>query len=406
MRIAFFSETFLPKVDGIVTRLRNTISQLRRAGHEVLIFAPEGGITEFEGARVVGLPANPFLLYPELKLALPRSSMRRILEDFQPDIIHAVDPVLLGIAGIYYAAKLGTPLVCSYHTQLPKYLHYYRLGWVEPQVWKLLRLRHNKANLNLCTSSAMVEELKSHGIERVHLWQRGIDTDMYNPWRPAEELASMRDFLSEGHSDAPLLLYVGRLSAEKNIEQLKPILAGIPGARLALVGGGPHQEALVQHFQGTPTFFAGYLSGDKLAQAFSAADLFLLTSKTETLGLVLLEAMAAGCPTIAARAGGIPDIIEDGVSGFLFDHEQEAIAHAQTLLADPALRARTRDFARAEAERWGWAAATRQLERYYDLAARNRRDAEAAKLNRHEPNRPFKQLAERTTVGVIRRVLR
>jgi glycosyltransferase involved in cell wall biosynthesis len=216
----------------------------------------------------------------------------------------------------------------------------------------------------------------------------------------------MRDFLSEGHSDAPLLLYVGRLSAEKNIEQLKPILAGIPGARLALVGGGPHQEALVQHFQGTPTFFAGYLSGDKLAQAFSAADLFLLTSKTETLGLVLLEAMAAGCPTIAARAGGIPDIIEDGVSGFLFDHEQEAIAHAQTLLADPALRARTRDFARAEAERWGWAAATRQLERYYDLAARNRRDAEAAKLNRHEPNRPFKQLAERTTVGVIRRVLR
>jgi glycosyltransferase involved in cell wall biosynthesis len=267
-------------------------------------------------------------------------------------------------------------------------------------------LRHNKANINLCTSSAMVDELKSHGIERVQLWQRGIDTDLFHPGRPADELVAMRAYLSEDNPEAPLLLYVGRLSAEKNIEELKPILAGLPGARLALVGGGPHREALVKHFEGTPTFFAGYLEGAKLAQAFSAADLFMLPSKTETLGLVLLEAMAAGCPSVAARAGGIPDIVQDGNSGFLYDTEAEAIAQAGRLLADWELRERTRAAARAEAERWGWHAATKQLEQYYAMAQVNRHEIQLAKLHRVQPSNPLKQLAERTTVGVIRRVLR
>jgi glycosyltransferase involved in cell wall biosynthesis len=406
MRIAFFSETFLPKVDGIVTRLRNTIVQLRRAGHEVMIFAPEGGLTEFEGARVIGMRAGPFPLYPELKLALPRTSMRKLLEEFKPDIIHAVDPALLAIAGIYYADKMKLPLVVSYHTQIPKYLHYYKLGWSEAQVWKLLRLRHNRADLNLCTSSAMVEELTSHGVERVNLWQRGIDTDTYRRDRPAAELAEMRQYLTEGNPSAPLLLYVGRLSAEKNIEELKGILAGVPGARLALVGGGPHREALERHFAGTPTFFAGYLKGDKLAQAFSAADLFTLASKTETLGLVLLEAMAAGCPVIAARAGGIPDIVTEGVNGFLYDTNEEAIGHATRLLGDVALRETIRSCARLEAERWGWAAATRQLEMYYGRAEERKLAVLEAKRNTAEAPNAMRDLAKLTTLGVIRRVLR
>src|SRR5271154_7580175 len=111
MRIAFFSETFLPKVDGIVTRLRNTISELRKTGDEVLIFAPDGGIDDFEGARVVGLPAERFPLYPELKLALPRRSVGRILADFRPDVIHCVDPAVLGVAGIYYSVTMHVPLI-------------------------------------------------------------------------------------------------------------------------------------------------------------------------------------------------------------------------------------------------------------------------------------------------------
>ena len=401
MRIAFFSETFIPKVDGIVTRLRNTISQLRRAGDEVLIFAPEGGIVDFEGARVVGMPAVPFPLYPELRLALPRSSMRKTLLDFQPDVIHAVDPVLCGVAGIYYASTLRIPLVVSYHTQLPKYLHYYRFGSLEGLIWKLLRTRHNGAALNLCTSSAMVDDLTRHGIARVALWQRGIDTDLFCPERASH---GMRAYLNQGHFDSPLLLYVGRLSAEKNIEQLKQILIAMPEARLALVGGGPHRSILEKHFHGTPTFFPGYMEGQRLACAFASADMFVLPSRTETLGLVLLEAMAAGCPVIAARAGGIPDLVEDGVNGFLFEEEQEAIQAARLLLQDPAKRECVRRLARREAERWNWTAATDQLRMFYGQVLATAAGKDSGTLA--PKNSPVKRLAKLATMGVIRRVLR
>jgi glycosyltransferase involved in cell wall biosynthesis len=163
------------------------------------------------------------------------------------------------------------------------------------------------------------------------------------------------------------LLYVGRLSAEKEIEQIKPVLQAIPEARLALVGDGPHRLALEKHFADTPTHFVGYLQGQELAAAFASADVFVFPSRTETLGLVLLEAMAAGCPVVAARSGGIPDIVEDGVNGYLFDptDEQGAIAATQRLFANTEEREALRYHARREAERWSWASATWQLRNYY-----------------------------------------
>jgi glycosyltransferase involved in cell wall biosynthesis len=316
-------------------------------------------------------------------------------------VIHVVDPVLLAIAGIYYSETMGVPLVASYHTQLPKYLGFYKLGAIEGLCWKGLRLRHNKAAVNLCTSTAMVEELTSHGILRVNLWQRGIDTDMYRPERASAE---MRDHLTQGNPDSPLIIYVGRLSPEKNIEELKPIVASIPGARLALIGGGPHRSILEEHFKGTATFFPGYLHGERLASAFASADVFALPSRTETLGLVLLEAMAAGCPVVAARAGGIPDIVEDGVSGFLYENPEQAAEAAKLLLRDSALRERVTHYARNEAQRWSWAAATQQLRGYYGqaIAASNRTFST-------EPYRfsgpPMVRAAKAATIGVIRRVL-
>jgi glycosyltransferase involved in cell wall biosynthesis len=364
MRIALFTETFLPKVDGIVTRLRHTVEHLQRLGDQVMIFTPDGGLKEYHGAQIYGLSAFPLPLYPELKLALPRPSIGHALKLFQPDIIHVVNPAVLGLAGIYYAKTLNVPLIASYHTHLPEYLQHYGLGMLEGVLWELLKVAHNQAELNLCTSTAMMEALSSHGIERVDLWQRGVDTETFQP-----ELASveMRSRLSQGNPDNPLLLYVGRLSAEKEIEQIKPVMEAIPGARLALVGNGPHRQALEQYFAGTPTHFVGYLQGKELGAAFASADAFVFPSRTETLGLVLLEAMAAGCPVVAARSGGIPDIVEDGVNGFLFDPTDEngAIAATQRLLANPAERESLRQNARREAERWSWAAASRQLRHYY-----------------------------------------
>ncbi|NEQ28166.1 MAG: glycosyltransferase, partial [Microcoleus sp. SIO2G3] len=283
---------------------------------------------------------------------------------FAPDLVHVVNPAVLGIAGIYYSKLHRVPLVASYHTHLPKYLEHYGLGMLEGVLWELLKAMHNQAQLNLCTSTAMQEELTSHGIERVELWQRGVDTELFQPNLASREVRSR---LSQGHPDDPLLLYVGRLSAEKEIDRIKPVLEAIPAARLALVGDGPYRQELERIFANTPTNFVGYLTGIDLAAAFASADAFVFPSRTETLGLVLLEAMAAGCPVIAANAGGIPDIVTDGVNGYLFDptDEQGAIAATQRLLDQPDARDTLRQNARSEAERWGWAAATRQLQRYY-----------------------------------------
>ncbi|MDZ8080370.1 MAG: glycosyltransferase family 1 protein [Nostoc sp. DcaGUA01] len=365
MRIALFTETFLPKVDGIVTRLRHTVDHLQRNGNQVLVIAPDGGITEHKGAKVYGITGFPLPLYPELKMALPRPAIGYALEEFQPDIIHVVNPAVLGLSGIFYSKMLKIPLVASYHTHLPQYLQHYGLGMLEGLLWELLKGAHNQAALNLCTSTAMMEELSAHGIERVDLWQRGVDTELFHP-----DLASleMRSRLSQNHPESPLLLYVGRLSAEKEIERIKPILEAIPEARLALVGDGPHRQALEKHFAGTNTYFVGYLMGQELGSAFASADAFIFPSRTETLGLVLLEAMAAGCPVVAARSGGIPDIVTDGVNGYLFDPTtdvQGALSATVRLLEEKQQRDIIRQNARREAESWGWAAATSQLQDYY-----------------------------------------
>ncbi|AFY65157.1 glycosyltransferase family 1 protein [Geitlerinema sp. PCC 7407] len=371
MRIALFTETFLPKVDGIVTRLRHTVDYLQRLGDQVLVFAPEGGIREYRGAKIEGIPGFPLPLYPELKLAIPRPTIRQSLELFQPDLIHVVNPAVLGLAGLYYAKTLDIPLLASYHTHLPKYLQHYGLGMLEGFLWELLKAGHNQAQLNLCTSSAMQEELSSHGIERVKVWQRGVDTEMFRP-QPANR--AMRDRLTQGHPDDPLLLYVGRLGAEKEIDRIRPVLEAIPNARLALVGDGPHRQELMRFFAGTNTHFVGYLMGEELSTAYASADAFVFPSSTETLGLVLLEAMAAGCPVVAAGSGGITDIVEDGVNGFLFDPRDErgAIAATQRLLASTEIRETLRQNARREAERWGWEAATRQLQMFYRQVASSR----------------------------------
>ncbi|MGB5637258.1 MAG: glycosyltransferase family 1 protein [Waterburya sp.] len=364
MRIALFTETFLPKVDGIVTRLRHTVEYLERNGDRVLVVAPEGGLTEYKGAKIYGVPGMPLPLYPELKLALPPLGTKNAIEEFQPDLIHVVNPAFLGVGGIYYAKTMNIPLVASYHTHLPQYLQHYGLGALEGLLWELLKAVHNKARLNLCTSSAMIKELDTHGIERVDLWQRGVDTEMFQPHLAS---AHMRSRLSQGNPDDPLLLYVGRVSAEKQIDQIKPVLEAIPQARLAIVGDGPNREALEAHFAGTKTNFVGYLQGLELASAFASADAFVFPSRTETLGLVLLEAMAAGCPVVAARSGGIPDIVTDGVNGYLFepDDPDGAITATKSLLEATQAREELRHNARNEAEQWGWAAATQQLQGYY-----------------------------------------
>ena len=370
MKIAFFTETFLPKVDGIVTRLTKTIEYLVKNGDDVIVFCPEGSPSNYKGAKIVGVAAMPLPLYPELKLGLPGPAVSEALEEFQPDLIHVVNPAVLGLGGIWLAKTNNIPLIASYHTHLPKYLEHYGMGMLEPLLWELLKAAHNQALLNLCTSTAMVSELENKGIRRTALWQRGVDT---NSFKPEYRNQNMRAKLLGDYPDTgSLLIYVGRLSAEKQIERIKPVLEKIPGTSLALVGDGPYRNQLEKIFENTKTNFIGYLAGEELASAYASGDIFLFPSSTETLGLVLLEAMAAGCPVIGANKGGIPDIINDGINGCLYDPDQadngekSLIAATKKILQNNAKKEKMRLAARAEAEKWDWNQATLQLKNFYN----------------------------------------
>ena len=370
MKIAFFTETFLPKVDGIVTRLTKTIQNLVESGDEVTVFCPEGCPSNYMGAKVIGVPAMPLPLYPELKLGLPGPGVSDELESFKPDLIHVVNPAVLGLGGIWLAKTNNIPLVASYHTHLPKYLEHYGMGMLEPLLWELLKAAHNQATLNLCTSTAMVQELSEKGIQNTALWQRGVDTDIFKPELRDEQMR--KRLLGKFSDEGSLLIYVGRLSAEKQIERIRPVLEALPRTRLALVGDGPYRQQLEKIFQGTSTTFVGYLSGNELASAYASGDAFLFPSSTETLGLVLLEAMAAGCPVVGANKGGIPDIISDGENGCLYNPDGEndgalsLIEATKKLLGNEVERTAMRKAARSEAERWGWGGATKQLRSYYN----------------------------------------
>ena len=369
MKIAFFTETFLPKVDGIVTRLTKTIEFLTKNGDEVIVFCPEGCPDSYKGATIVGVAAMPLPLYPELKLGLPGPAVSDKLEEFKPDLVHVVNPAVLGLGGIWLAKTNNIPLIASYHTHLPKYLEHYGMGMLEPLLWELLKAAHNQALLNLCTSTAMVNELEDKGIQRTALWQRGVDTENFRPELRSEK---MREKLFGKYQNTDsLLIYVGRLSAEKQIERIKPVLDNIPGACLALVGDGPYRGQLEKIFENTKTNFIGYLSGEELASAYASGDIFLFPSSTETLGLVLLEAMAAGCPVIGANKGGIPDIIDDGINGCLYNPdekdngERSLIEATKKILVDKNKKETMRKEARKEAEKWDWNQATLQLQKYY-----------------------------------------
>lgn len=370
MRIAFFTETFLPKIDGVVTRQVRSLEQLAALGHEALVFAPHDPPESYAGHRVVRVPALPFRpWYPELFLGLPRPRLGRELDRFRPDVVHVVNPVVLGLWGTALAKQRNLPLLASYHTDITQYARHLRLPLLQEPSRRFLQGVHNQAHVNLCTSVPMVNSARGLGIQRVRLWPKAVDTDLFRPERRTQ---AMRERLTDGHPDAPLMVYVGRLSYEKRIDWLYAPVTQLPGVRLALIGAGPAEADLRKRFAGTNTVFTGYMSGPDLAAAYASADVFAFPSDTETLGFVAMEAMASGVPAVGARAGGIPDVILEGENGLMFTPGDlgDLTEKLRTLLFDRALRERMATRARADMERFGWRAATEALVEFYRTAIR------------------------------------
>jgi glycosyltransferase involved in cell wall biosynthesis len=363
MRIAIFTETFLPKLDGIVSILCLALRHLRDRGHEALVIGPPDMPPEYAGARCVGTGGPRFPLYPEVRMNLPSQRIGQALRQFQPDLVHVANPVFLGPSGIVYARRLGLPLLASYHTDVPGFAKHYGYAWGEPLLWRLFRTMHNCADVNLVPSTAVLRQVRTHGFRRVRWWHRGIDTDRF---RPTLRDPTMRERLSGGLPNDFVALYVGRISKEKGIERLREPLADLPGVRLAIVGGGPEFEQIRALYPGTPTVFTGFLDGDELVAAFASADALIFPSTNETFGLVALEAMACGLPVIASLTGGLVDILEDGVNGLTYDpRDLRTLADRVRLLQhSPDLRAELSAGALAHAHSRSWRATMDQLIEY------------------------------------------
>ena len=379
MRIVMFTEVFLPKIDGVVTRVARTLEQLAELGHEVLLFAPGRPPSEYAGHEVVAVRSVSLSgLYPELKVGMPTPEIARRMEGFRPHVVHTVNPVWLAAYGVLSAGRRDLPLLASLHTDVPRYTESLRIGWARHPAESWIRYLHNKARVNLCTSGPMVERARAVGIRRVELWPKAVDTDGY---RPEHASAAMRSRLTAGHPEAPLVAYVGRMSREKDLEVLVEVMRGlrdrVPGVRLAMVGSGPHRAGLERLLDPAHTVFTGYLSGPELAAAYASVDAFAFPSTTETLGLVALESMASGVPVVGARAGGIPFVIDDGGTGFLVDPGDTAgwVDRLALLLTDPGRRAALGAAARTEAERHSWRAATEVLVGHYGRAVEAHRPA-------------------------------
>lgn len=366
-------------VCGYMNRYRNTIRFLIEAGVEVLVVTPGPGVTapgvdfsaardqptDFHGARVV--QAFSFGLPWYLSLPLSFGLSPRIYKEvkaFRPDIVHCSSPGIMWFAALVYSRLLRAPLVYSYHTHVPEYMPRYAMTLFIPAMWAIIRFFHAAASLTLVTSTIMAAELAAQEAPAAHaveVWKKGVCSDTFHPRFRSQ---AMREKLSGGHPEAPILLSVGRLGNEKNLKFLRDILERVPGARLAFVGDGPAREELKAYFAGTPTVFTGMLHGEELSAAYASADVFVMPSETETLGFVVLESMASGVPVVAVRAGGIPDILsKQGQTGYLYapGDVEEATAQVAQLVASPELRARVGAAGRQEVSLWDWRAATQHL---------------------------------------------
>lgn len=366
MRVALIAETFLPDVNGVAATVCRILEQLQTAGHPALLFAPAGSPPTYAGAEVVALRGAAFPLYPSVRMTPPQLGITRRLRDFHPDVLHVIGPVLVGALGPSIGRALGIPVVSSYHTHLGDYTHHYGIGFLGGGVNAYLRWIHNRTSVTLCPSTDTINLLRARGFERLAWWGRGVDTDRFTPdhrnraWREALGI----------QPDEVVILYVGRLAAEKRLDVIAEALPSLKRARLVLVGDGPARPALERRFRGLPAHFTGFKRGRELSEAYASADVFVFPSDTDTFGQVVQEAMASGLPVVGARAGGTLDLVADGETGLLFtpNNAPELAARLRQLVGNPELRRMMGQAGRRAAERRSWPAVIDELVGHYRRA--------------------------------------
>lgn len=379
MRVAIITENFLPKLDGVTRTLARLLEHLQASGHQALLLGPECGMEEYAGAEVIGTAGLPFPFYPELKFNFFRPLFLRRLNEFHPDVIHLVDPVILGATGLAAARLLNRPIVSSYHTNLAAYCSYFGFSLLTKPMWLYNRFIHNQCALTFCPSPSTATMLSRQGFEHLRIWPRGVDSTLFRPERRDEALRAHWLQGRERPEEKTILLYVGRVSWEKNLKLLIQAYHGMDHdhCHLVIVGDGPAHVEAQQELSDVPVTFTGYLSGEALATAYATADVFAFPSYTETFGQVVLEAIASGLPVVGLLSDGVRDLIQHEQTGLLIDTdsltaEDQVRAYRDCLTRLVRQHEMRRSMSRAalrEAHRHSWYEAMQRIvQGYYEVS--------------------------------------
>jgi phosphatidylinositol alpha 1,6-mannosyltransferase len=375
MRVLYCTDTYPPQVNGVSLVTAMSVTGLHERGWSCAVVAPRYPRSErnvFAGAAGengadtlhIAVPSVGFPPYPDVRLSAPAyRTIARAVRTFRPDLVHCETEFMLGQLGQIAARRARIPMVSSYHTDFARYTTEYHVPWLRSTISGYLTRFHKRARRTYTPSAPCRDELERAGVGDVEVWGRGVDAESYAPSRRSGEL---RDRLGVG--DRFTFLYVGRLAPEKRADQIveayRQALPHLPPdtTRLVMAGAGPSEQA-VRAAAPEGTIFLGYLDrARELPALYASADAFVFASLTETLGLVVLEAMASGLPVIASPAGGVADHLRDGVNGVSYPPgDVPAMAAAMVALAMDRPRARVLSCgARATAEGLSWG---RELDR-------------------------------------------
>jgi phosphatidylinositol alpha 1,6-mannosyltransferase len=365
MRILFCTDTYPPQVNGVSVVTALSVRGLRRRGWACAVIAPrypadlprvfEPGLAEEE---VTAIPSVPLPGYPDIRLAAPaRGTVRDVVARFQPDLVHCATEFVIGRLGQRAAVRAGIPICTSYHTDFAKYTAAYGVPWLHGPVSRWIARFHASAERVFTPSAPARDDLLRLGLRDVEVWGRGVDDVLFHP---AKRSRALRERLGLG--DAFTFLHVGRLAPEKGVEVLLDAFGALErefptgAVRMVVAGDGPSLPSLRERAPRSVTFLGNLDRQRELPALYASADAFVFASTTETLGLVVLEAMASGTPVIAAPEGGVADHLRHEENGLAYPARDVAACTAamQRVHDDGVLRAHLREGARRTAERRTW----------------------------------------------------